>query len=164
MFILGGLGTWAALARADADVYFTSCAGMQVGLLASFCNSVNKNFIFRMASDTDADPRKVLIRHWRDKKLYEYGLNRAERILCQNEKQRQLLENNYSLNATLSRSMVETPFEDFVLHERNIEILWVGNLRNIKRPDLIIELGRRMPKRYLHMVGGPLAGIYQTIQ
>lgn len=159
--------TWAALARADADVYFTSCAGMQVGLLASFCKSVNKKFIFRMASDTDADPRKLLIRHWRDKWLYEYGLNRAERILCQNEKQRQLLEYNYSLNATLSRSIVESPLEDFVLHERNIEILWVGNLRNIKRPDLAIELGRRMPKRYLHMVGGPLAGfseLFESIQ
>ena len=27
-------GMWSALARADADLYYTSCAGMQVGLLA----------------------------------------------------------------------------------------------------------------------------------
>ena len=27
-------GMWGALARADADVYYTSCAGMHVGLIA----------------------------------------------------------------------------------------------------------------------------------
>src|SRR4051812_18062509 len=30
-------GIWSALWRADADIYYTSCAGMQVGLLALFC-------------------------------------------------------------------------------------------------------------------------------
>lgn len=159
--------TWVALARADADVYFTSCAGMQVGLLALFCNSVNKGFIYRLASDLDADPRKVFIRYWRDRKLYEFGLNRADSILCQNDKQRELLKNNCSLSATLIRSLVEPPFIDLALHDRNIEILWVGNLRNIKRPDLAIELGRRLPKRYLHMVGGPLkdfSELFENIQ
>ena len=30
-------GMWSALARADADLYYTSCAGMHVGLVALFC-------------------------------------------------------------------------------------------------------------------------------
>src|ERR1700730_18433213 len=30
-------GLWRALARADADLYYTSCAGMHLGLLALFC-------------------------------------------------------------------------------------------------------------------------------
>lgn len=158
------MSTWAALARADADVYFTSCAGMQVGLLALFCNSVKKGFIFRLANDGDADPRNVLIHHWRDKKLYEFGLKRAERILCQNDKQREHLKKNYFLNATLIRSIVEPPFKDLRRHDRNIELLWVGNLRNIKRPDLVIELGRRLPKRHLHMVGGPLEGFSELFK
>src|SRR5712671_6809620 len=46
-------GMWSALTRADADLYYTSCAGMQVGLLALFCRRFRKRFVFRSASDTD---------------------------------------------------------------------------------------------------------------
>ncbi|MCG8028687.1 MAG: glycosyltransferase family 4 protein [Candidatus Thiodiazotropha endolucinida] len=150
--------TWAALYRANADVYVTSCAGMQVGLLALFCNKHSKNFIYRMASDTDAEPTEVIIKHWRDKKLYEYGLNKAAHIVCQNKKQRELLKLNYDRNATLIKSLVEEPLNDYVQSERDIEILWVANIRNIKRPDLAIELARRLPHRHFNMVGGPLSG------
>ncbi|MCG8095816.1 MAG: glycosyltransferase family 4 protein, partial [Candidatus Thiodiazotropha endolucinida] len=150
--------TWAALSRANADVYFTSCAGMQVGLLALFCNKHSKNFIYRMASDTDAEPTEVIIKHWRDKKLYEYGLNKAAHIVCQNKKQRELLKLNYNRNATLIKSLVEEPLKDYAQSERDIEILWVANIRNIKRPDLAIELARRLSHRHFNMVGGPLSG------
>src|SRR5258706_12067839 len=30
-------GIWSALARADAELYYTSCAGMLAGLVAAFC-------------------------------------------------------------------------------------------------------------------------------
>ena len=156
--------TWSALARADADIYFTSCAGMQVGLLALFCNRANKGFIYRLASDLDADPKNAAIRFWRDRKLYEYGLKRADKVLCQNEKQRELLKKNCSLNASLIKSLIEPPAIDLALHDRNIEILWVGNLRNIKRPDLAIELGRRLPMRDLHMIGGQLTGFSELFE
>ena len=46
-------GLWSALARADADIYYTSCAGMQVGLLAMFCRRFHRRFVFRTASDSD---------------------------------------------------------------------------------------------------------------
>jgi glycosyltransferase involved in cell wall biosynthesis len=159
--------TWMALSRADADVYFTSCAGMQVGLLALYCMRVNKGFVFRLAHDDDADPQKMLVRLWRDKKLYEYGLKRAESILCQNNTQRDRLKTNYALEASLIKSLVEPPAIDHPLQDRNIETLWVSNLRDIKRPDLALELARRLPHRRLHMVGGRQAGftqMYETIQ
>ena len=52
-------GTWAALMRADADVYYTSCAGMMVGLVGMFCRRHGRGFVHRLASDTDADPKQV---------------------------------------------------------------------------------------------------------
>ncbi|MCG8015851.1 MAG: glycosyltransferase family 4 protein [Candidatus Thiodiazotropha sp. 'RUGA'] len=150
--------TWAALSRANADVYVTSCAGMQVGLLALFCKKNNKNFIYRMASDTDADPNEVIIKHWRDKKLYEYGIRKAAHIVCQNQKQCELLKLNYKLSATLIKSLVEKPLKDYSQYKRDIEILWVANIRKIKRPNLAIELAQRLPHRHFNMVGGPLTG------
>lgn len=159
--------TWSALTRANADVYFTSCAGMHVGLLALFCGTVEKRFVFRLAHDNDADPKKVLIRLWRDKKLYEYGLKQARCILCQNNQQLERLAKNYSLNANLVRSLVEPPVINFPFSDRWIEILWVSNLRDIKRPDLALELARQLPEHQIHMVGGSQPGfpeMYKTIE
>jgi len=38
-------GLWSALARADAQLYYTSCAGMQVALLALFCARHGRRFV-----------------------------------------------------------------------------------------------------------------------
>jgi glycosyltransferase involved in cell wall biosynthesis len=41
---------------------------------------------------------------------------------------------------------------------RDIDVLWVSNIRHLKRPDRILELAGRMPEVKIHMVGGPLPG------
>jgi glycosyltransferase involved in cell wall biosynthesis len=158
--------TWAALARADADVYFTSTAGMHVGLLAMFCRSVHKGFVFRLANDRDVDPKNTGIRYWRDRKLYEYGLRRADRILCQNTKQKELLKKNYGLGSSLIRSLVEPPDADYPKDRRSIEVLWVSTLRTQKQPHLAVDLARRLPHRRVSMVGGEdgrEAQLYESI-
>src|SRR2546429_1441980 len=45
-------GLWSALARADAQLYYTSCAGMQVALLALFCARRGRRFVFRDRKST----------------------------------------------------------------------------------------------------------------
>src|SRR5687767_13223579 len=62
-------GMWSALARADADIYYTSRAGMHVGLLALFCRRFDRRLVFRTASDSDCDPSRLLIRFARDRWL-----------------------------------------------------------------------------------------------
>ncbi|TLZ54748.1 MAG: hypothetical protein E6K22_04660, partial [Gammaproteobacteria bacterium] len=80
-------GLWSALARADAQLYYTSCAGMQVALLALFCARRGRRFVFRSASDSDCDRSKLLIRYARDRWLYAWGLRRADAILVQSAAQ-----------------------------------------------------------------------------
>ena len=42
-------------------------------------------------------------------------------------------------------------------YEANVKgpVLWAGGLRDVKRPDLFIELARRFPQREFVIVGGP---------
>src|ERR1700761_6053843 len=61
---------WAALKRARADIYYVSCAGALVGQVALFARLHGAKVIFRIASNSDCDPATLLIRHWRDKRLY----------------------------------------------------------------------------------------------
>jgi glycosyltransferase involved in cell wall biosynthesis len=147
---------WSALGRADADLYYTSCAGMQVGLLAAFCRQHDKPFVFRVASDSDCDPSRVLVRLARDRWLYRWGLRRANAILVQSRHQASLLACHYELPSRRAGSMVETPERSNIA--RDIDLLFVGNIRSIKRPDLVIALAASFPELSVHMVGGPLPG------
>ena len=146
-------GMWSALRRADADVYYTSCAGMQVGLVALFCRRFRKRFVFRVASDTDCDGSQLLVPFARDRWLYAYGLRRADAILVQSASQAAALQRNYGLTGRVAGMMVE---QAEPAASRDIDALWVSNIRREKRPDRILELADRLPGAQIHMVGGSL--------
>src|SRR2546430_12806839 len=55
-----GLGS--ALARADAQLYYTSCAGMHVGLLALFCARHGGRHLFPFARDAGCGPSPLPLR------------------------------------------------------------------------------------------------------
>jgi glycosyltransferase involved in cell wall biosynthesis len=148
-------GLWQALERADADLYYTSCAGMHVGLLAMFCRRHGRRFVFRSASDTDCDPARLLVRYRRDRWLYEYGLRRAHVILVQSEAQKEALARNYGLEARVAPMLVEPAQPASV---RDIDVLWVSNIRPVKRPERVLDLAAGLPRRHIHMAGGPLPG------
>jgi len=157
-------GLWSALARADAQLYYTSCAGMQVGLLALFCARHGRRFVFRCASDADCDPSQLLIRYARDRWLYAYGLHRADAILVQSAAQARSLARHFDLPGRVAAMLVEpAPFYG----ERDIDVLWVANIRRVKRPDRVLALAHQLPEADIHMVGGPLPGegeLYESIR
>lgn len=156
---------WSALRRADADIYYTSCAGMQVGLLALFCQRQKRKFIFRVAHDNDCNPSSLLIGFARDKHLYEYGLQRADGILSQSGQQVKALELNYRLQSEVAGMLVEKPSGDVPHAKRDIDVLWVNNIRQFKRPDLSLDLAASMPGVSFHLVGGPIEPeLYEQIK
>ena len=154
-----------ALKKANADVYYQSCAGMITGLVAWHCSRYGKKFIFRIAHDTDCIPGRQLIDLWRDRKIYEYGLKRADVIVAQSDKQHDLLNRYMGLDSVCIDMVVEPPTSH---HEkRDIDVLWVNNLRGFKRPDLGLELARRLSHRHIVMIGGICKGfeaLYQDIE
>lgn len=157
-------GMWAALERADADVYYTSCAGMHVGLLAMFCRRRRRRFVFRAASDADCEPSRLLVQFARDRWLYEYGLRRADAILVQSAAQAAALRRNYGLEGAVAGMLVEGPGTP---RARDIDALWVSNIRRVKRADRAIELADKLPQARIHMVGGPLPGekaLYEEVE
>jgi glycosyltransferase involved in cell wall biosynthesis len=148
-------GLWSALVRADADLYYTSCAGMEVGLLALFCRHFGKRFVFRSASDSDCDKSRLLVQYARDRWLYAYGLRRADAILVQSASQAQTLLRSYGLESRVAGMLVEPPLSA-PTHE--FDVLWVGNIRRVKRPDRVLWLAARLPWAAIHMAGGALPG------
>ena len=147
-------GLWSALKRADADLYYTSCAGMHVGLAALFCARYGRRLVFRCASDTDCDPKRLLVRYARDRWLYRYGLQRADVILVQSVAQAHALRRHFARAGEIAGMLVE-PAPSAVA--RDIDVLWVGNIRQVKRPERLLALAAQLPEAAIHMVGGPVA-------
>ena len=155
---------WGALRRADAEVYYVSCAAAQVGQIAMWTARHGRRMIFRVASDVDCEPERVLISYWRDRRLYAYGLRRAAAILAQSVRQQELLQRNYGVRSAVAASLVDAPERQLSFAERDAELLWVSNIQQLKRPDMFLELVRQLPASSASMVGGAQPGAHALFE
>jgi len=146
-----------ALWKANADVYYQSCAGMLTGLTAAFCRLAGKRFVFRVASDADCIPGQHLVDTWYDRKIYEFGLRNNSLVAAQTDKQRNLLIKHYGIVANVINMVVEPPAERPPL-TKDIDVLWVNNFRPLKRPELVAKLAIALPTARLAVIGGPCPG------
>jgi len=149
---------WAALKRAAADVYYVSGAGALAGQVAMFTRVYGRKLVVRIASNSDCDPRTLLIRFWRDKRLYQYGLKHADLVLAQTPEQQRTLLHNFGRTSRVAAPLAEPPRRLREFHERDIGVVWVSNMRPLKRPHLLFECARRLPDTSFHMIGGPMPG------
>lgn len=151
-------GLWRAVSRADADVYYYSCAGMVLGLLAMFCRLRRRRLVFRAASDSDCSPETLLTRYQRDRWLYEFGLRRTHAVLVQSATQQTAMQTHYGTSSTIVRGLIERPLSGSAPVPKDIDVLWVANLRQLKRPDRFVEMAKALPRYRFHMAGGPVPG------
>src|SRR5882757_3644465 len=150
-------GVWSAMKRAGADIYYTSCAGALLGQVTLFARVYGARVIFRVASNSDCDPASLLIRYWRDKRLYRYGLRRADLVLSQTPEQQQALLKNFRRESRVAPSLTDTVGRRPEFAERD-SVLWVGNIRALKRPELLLEAAGKLPHLEFHIIGGPMPG------
>lgn len=156
-----------ALQRADADIYYTSCAGAELGQMALFARRNGKRVVFRIASDSDCDPRALLVRYWRDRKLYRWGLARADLVLAQTAAQQRALVRNFGRQSRVVGLAVEAAGRRPGFHERDIDALWVANVRALKRPHLFLDAAVRLPGLSFHLIGARLAeapALYEEVR
>lgn len=146
--------TWAALRAANADVYYVSCAGAMAGVVAEFCRRHRRRFVFRVASDADCAPHTLMLDNSRDRMLYHYGLRRADAILVQTDRQAKLLQRNYGLDARQAGMFSDLPEQVRGFGERGGGLLWLANMRAMKRPEWFLDMARRVPRLPCDMAGG----------
>lgn len=146
--------TWRALGAADADVYYVSCAGPMVGIIAAFCRRHARRFVFRVASDADCAPHTLMVGNARDRLLYRYGLLRADAVLAQTERQAALLQQHYGVHARVAGMFADVPEQVRPFADRAIDLLWLANMRSMKRPEWFPGMARSAPELRCAMAGG----------
>lgn len=144
--------TWRALREAGADVYYVRSASMLAAVVDEFCRRHGRRSIYAGASDADFDPASRQIRLARDRWLYRRGLARVDRVVVQNRVQLEACRAHYGRNAVLIPSCYELPADS--RPATGDRVLWVGTVHEGKRPELLLEIARRLPHRRFVLVGG----------
>jgi len=144
---------WRALTRADADVYYQRTAAAYTGILAAFCRRHGRRSVYSGASDVDFIPGREDIRFARDRLIFRWGLRHVDRIIAQNPAQQASLKQNYGRESVLIPSCYVPPAGAHA--DRAGYVLWVATIRPSKRPEMLLEIARRMPNQRFVVVGGP---------
>lgn len=155
-------GLWRAMARADADIYYQRASGMATWLVGQFCALKRRSFVYAAASDGDFYPDLPLIRYGRDKWLYRRGVRLADAIVVQNSTQQQACAAQYGRSASIVPSC-HAP-GGAACNDRAGYVLWAGTIKQLKRPELLVELARRLPAVRFRLVGGGDAAIMARLQ
>jgi glycosyltransferase involved in cell wall biosynthesis len=145
---------WRALREVDADIYYQRSAAHLTGVVAEFCRRHGKRSIFAGASDNDFMRGKQQIRFRRDRWLFDRGVARVDRIVAQNRAQQESCRAHYGREAVLIPSCYEPPKDARAGGDR---VLWVGTVHDYKRPEIVLDIARRLPHRRFVMIGGSAA-------
>lgn len=143
---------WRAMREVNADIYYQRSASHLTAVVAQFCRRHGKRSIYAAASDADFVPGHQQIRFARDRWLHRRGLAMVDRIVVQNRAQLEACRRNCGREAVLIPSCYELAEKASLEGEL---ALWVGTVHDQKRPELFLELARRLPQRRFVLVGGP---------
>ena len=148
----------AALKRADSDVYYYNCGDMGLGQLVLWARLNGKKVVYSIANDVDCVQELPALKPLRERLLYKYGLMNCDRIVCQTEKQKSLLFDEFGLDARVIRM----PCEGFqkttergyteAIHKRK-RILWAGRFTPEKRLEYFLELAKHFPEMIFDVIG-----------
>lgn len=143
---------WSVLKAVDADVYYQRSAAALTGIVVAFCRAHGKRSIYSGASDVDFVPPHPDIRFARDRWIFEYGVRNVDRLFVQNPSQGELARANFGRESALVPNSYAPP--PGARADRDGYVLWVATVRMQKRPEVLLEIARRMPEHRFVIVGG----------
>lgn len=137
------LALYEALRHVDTDLVFER-AVWDADVAALACRSRRRPFVYGLASDRDA----VALPRWSRRRS---ALRLASAIVAQTESQRDWAR-RYGCESTCIGSGFPVP-EPGAGPKR--DVLWVGTLRRLKRPEIFLDLAAAMPEHSFVLCGGP---------
>ena len=125
-----------------------------LGPLVQMAHVLGVRTIFAAAFDTDVHPCSALTARQRWWPLYAWGLSKTERLFVQHGRQLEELPSRWRPKAFVVRSITDTHSHLTPHSCREPYVAWVGMLRQPKRPDLLIEIAKRLPEVKYVVCGG----------
>lgn len=142
------------LKKIKPDMVFTRAMTLDLLTLAVCSKLLNFKFVFFGASDEDFLPRK------QSKWNFNHGLNKYYReslrivryIVTQNRFQSDSLMKHYGQDSIIIPNIWSMGVDE--LRDKEFDVIWVGNLRRLKRAEWFLNLAKMLPQCRFALVGG----------
>ncbi|MCH8854511.1 MAG: glycosyltransferase family 4 protein [Planctomycetes bacterium] len=147
---------WAAMRRADAEIYYQRNGGNETGAAAAWCRRHRRRFIFAVAHDAECDRRLPYIDTFRERALYRYGLWQADTVVTQTATQQRLMRNEFDRESTVIRSCALDPGGRTIeRHERACQprLVWLGRFAPVKGLEHLLDIAELCPEFQFDVVG-----------
>ena len=155
-------GLWAAMTRANADVYYQRTAECETGQVALWCRLHGRRFIFAAASNPDCDPSLFVLKSLWEKTLYRLGLRLADAITTQTANQQRMLRDNMKVDSffisNCGRNTNGSSCEQLLgNNNRSLHVLWVSRISEEKRFEWLLDIAEQCPEIVFEVIGLPRA-------
>jgi glycosyltransferase involved in cell wall biosynthesis len=142
---------WRAMRRANADLYYQQNCAVETGYIAAFGLLNRRHSVYCGASDDDFKQDLPYLHSRSEKFTFHWGLKHVSRIVAQSARQVDKCRESFGLDSEVIRSAYG---HRGASGTKRGPVLWAGNIKPIKRPELFVELARRCPELDFTMVGG----------
>jgi len=150
------LMAWFRFLKAERpDWCFWQCADHLWGPAAEIARWLGVRTAFSTMHDNDLQLRKTLSKRKHLRLPYAWGLRRSDVIFIQHYGQRDYLPSHWQGKAYLLPGIFPLPDTVTPHHERTEAVVWMAVIRPGKRPDLLIEIARRLPMIRFVVGGAP---------
>lgn len=142
------------LKKEQPDWLCFACATHLLGPLFQIAKLRGVGTIFSAQFDTDVTPRQALSLRRRWWPFYAWGLSIADGMVLQHGEQLSNLSARWRHKASVLPGVVEEVKDSKSHVTREKYVAWVAKIRQPKRPDVLIEIARKMPETRFVVCGG----------
>ncbi len=145
---------WQSLGRMDADVYIYRGLWGQAGVIAAFARRYRRKYVLWFARNWDAQygvpwlssqPLIERLPAW-------YDVRYADAVVEQSNDQNELLRKHTGRDGVVIPNV--SPWENSMPPDVTREhVLWIGSIRPVKRPQMLLDIAERLPRIRFAMAG-----------
>jgi glycosyltransferase involved in cell wall biosynthesis len=162
-YVADAVPLYRALREIRPDVIYQRIACGYTGITAYYARRHGARLIWHISSDTDVIPERLrggsnALRRYLEKLCIEYGIVRAHHVIAQSDLQARLLKQNYGRTADAVIPNFHPRPREPIDKTGPVSILWVANLKPLKRPEVFVRLAARLKDLQgvrFTMVGAP---------
>jgi glycosyltransferase involved in cell wall biosynthesis len=143
-------GLWRALCELKPDVIYQRMKQSYTAVCAAYARRHGSRLVFHVASDADLDRRLVRNERWWTRRLpFEiveavagnWGVCRADEVVVQSRRQAAMLRDAFHRDpSTVIRNFQPLPATLPAKANRPIKVVWVANIKAVKRPEIFAQL------------------------
>lgn len=150
-----------ALKKIEPQIIYQRIGCAYTGIAALYAKKHNKKMIWHISSENNVKPfkfnfEKRIIFDYIDKKLTEYGIRNCWKIIGQTEDQNKLLTKHYARRCDAIIPNFHPYIACEIQKEKPLKILWVANFKEMKRPEIFVEVAKHFEQRddvQFYMIG-----------